>query len=289
MAAYFTQNNARVILDFGFTKNMALEKVREFHDYALETQRRFPEVIFGNWLQIDPGTGREGAAEFKRCIEASSGFVGICISAAGMGFPASDPIYRPFYEVAISAGRPVLVLVGYTGAGAGIPGGKSNLHANSVVALRTYKKEIYDKTGGYDESVEFAEDIDLILKLEERTKLFFINEPLYFYRILSQSQSHSFLNTRLNRASTALAKLNAYERRLGTNLPNLNKSEISEALFFGIINSVLGVRLSLAMKFIQKQLKINPLFFLDSRFYSAVIKKVKKINQLKKEKPLLGV
>ncbi|MBI4189500.1 MAG: amidohydrolase [Betaproteobacteria bacterium] len=124
MAAYFARNNARVILDFGFTKNMPLEKAREYHDYALETQRRFPEVIFGNWLQIDPGTGREGAAEFKRCIEASSGFVGICISAAGMGFPASDPIYRPFYEVAIGAGRPVLVLVGYTGAGAGIPGGK---------------------------------------------------------------------------------------------------------------------------------------------------------------------
>ena len=124
MAAYFRQHAARVILDFGFTKSMPLEKVREYHDYALATQRRFPDVIHGNWLQIDPRTGDDGAAEFARCIKASAGFVGLCISAAGMGFPASDPVYRPFYEVAVAAGRPVLVLVGYTGAGAGIPGGK---------------------------------------------------------------------------------------------------------------------------------------------------------------------
>ena len=124
MAAYFRQHAARVILDFGFTKTMPLEEVREYHDYALATQRRFPDVIYGNWLQIDPRTGAEGAAEFARCIKASAGFVGLCISAAGMGFPASDPIYRPFYEVAIAAGCPVLVLVGYTGAGAGLPGGK---------------------------------------------------------------------------------------------------------------------------------------------------------------------
>ena len=124
MAAYFRKHAARVILDFGFTKTMPLAKVREYHDYALATQRRFPDVIHGNWLQLDPRTGAEGAAEFARCIKASAGFVGLCISAAGMGYPASDPIYRPFYEVAVAAGSPVLVLVGYTGAGAGLPGGK---------------------------------------------------------------------------------------------------------------------------------------------------------------------
>jgi predicted TIM-barrel fold metal-dependent hydrolase len=40
-----------------------------------------------------------------------------------MGFPASDPIYDPFYEASIEADRPVLVLVGTTGSGAGLPGG----------------------------------------------------------------------------------------------------------------------------------------------------------------------
>ena len=124
MAAYLRKNGVRTILDFGFTKNLPLEKAREFHDYALDVQRRFPDAVAGNWLQIDPRTGAEGAKEFRRCLEASAGFVGYCVSASGTGFPASDPIYKPFYDVALEAGVPVLVLVGYTGAGAGIPGGK---------------------------------------------------------------------------------------------------------------------------------------------------------------------
>lgn len=123
MAAYFRETGVRAILDFGFTKSLPIEEIRPLHDYAIETRGRHPDVIFGNWLQIDPRTGREGAAEFRRCIEASGGFVGICVSAAGMGFPASDPVYDPFYEVSLEAGLPVLVLVGYTGSGAGIPGG----------------------------------------------------------------------------------------------------------------------------------------------------------------------
>src|SRR5205085_2437815 len=99
MAGYFRQNGVRTILDFGFTKSLPLEQVRPFHDYAIETQRRFPDVIFGNWLQIDPRLGTEGADEMRRCARESSGFMGYCVSAAGMGFPASHEIYEPFYEV----------------------------------------------------------------------------------------------------------------------------------------------------------------------------------------------
>lgn len=124
MAAYFRRNDVRVILDFGFTKSLTLEQLRPYHDYAVDTQRRFSDVIFGNWLQIDPRTGAQGAAEMRRCIQDSGGFIGYCVSAAGMGFPASDDIYDPFYNVSLDTGRPVLVLVGYTGAGAGLRGGK---------------------------------------------------------------------------------------------------------------------------------------------------------------------
>ena len=124
MAAYFRLHAAKVILDFGFTKNLPLDEVRTYHDYALEIRERFPDVILGHWLQVDPRLGRDGADEVRRCMAASKGFVGTCISAAGMGFAPSDPVYDPFYEAALEAGRPVLVLVGYTGTGAGLPGGK---------------------------------------------------------------------------------------------------------------------------------------------------------------------
>jgi len=40
-----------------------------------------------------------------------------------MGYDASDPVYAPFLDTVSEARRPVLALVGYTGAGAGLPGG----------------------------------------------------------------------------------------------------------------------------------------------------------------------
>jgi predicted TIM-barrel fold metal-dependent hydrolase len=123
MADYFRASGVRAILDLGFTKHLPLDDARALHDYAIETQGRHPDAIFGNWIQLDPRTGEEGARELERCITASSGFVSACISAAGMGYPASDPIYDPFYAVCRQHRRPVLALVGYTGAGAGLPGG----------------------------------------------------------------------------------------------------------------------------------------------------------------------
>ncbi|MES2187563.1 MAG: amidohydrolase family protein [Pseudomonadota bacterium] len=123
MAAYLRANEVRTILDFGFTKSLPLEQVVPLHDYALQTQAAYPDCIFGNWLQIDPRLGDKGAAELERCIQASKGFVSLCVSASGTGFPACDPVYNPFYEVALAHKRPVLVLVGHTGAGAGLRGG----------------------------------------------------------------------------------------------------------------------------------------------------------------------
>ena len=123
MASYFRSQNVKTILDFGFTKNLPIDEVIPLHDYAIQTQATYRDCIFGNWIQINPRHGKAGADELERCIKASKGFVSFCVSASGMGFVASDPIYGPFYEVARAYQRPVLVLVGHTGAGAGLPGG----------------------------------------------------------------------------------------------------------------------------------------------------------------------
>ncbi len=123
MAAYLRASGVRTILDFGFTKTMPLDEVVPLHDYAIETQRRYPDVIVGNWLQIDPRHGEKGAQELERVIRASEGFVGYCVSASGMGFTADHESYRPYYEVLQAHKRPALILVGHTGSGAGLPGG----------------------------------------------------------------------------------------------------------------------------------------------------------------------
>jgi len=170
-----------------------------------------------------------------------------------------------------------------------IPEGKSNLHENSIVALRTFRKSAYLKTAGYDDDVLYAEDIDLSLKLEEVTKLYFLDKPLYYYRVLPKSQTHSFFNTRINRSSTALAKLNAYKRRLGTDMPNLNKYEISEVLFWGILNSLLAGRWRLLKLFCSNLISIDPFVFFQPFFYYLIFKKIKKIINLKKNNPLFKI
>ncbi|MES3000866.1 MAG: amidohydrolase family protein [Pseudomonadota bacterium] len=123
MADYFRSHGARAILDYGFTKNLTLAECVPYHDYAIAAQARHPDAILGFWVQMDPRTGEAGARELQRCIDASNGFVSFCVSAAGMGIAASDPIYDPFYDVVEKAGRPVLVLVGYTASGGGTLGG----------------------------------------------------------------------------------------------------------------------------------------------------------------------
>jgi hypothetical protein len=124
MATYFRSSGARVILDFGtYISALPLDELKAFHDYAIETQRRFADAILGNWFVIHPQTGAAGVAELRRCIDARAGFVGYAVNPSGSGLPASDAAYRPFYRVCLEARIPVLVFVGYTAVGAGMPGG----------------------------------------------------------------------------------------------------------------------------------------------------------------------
>jgi predicted TIM-barrel fold metal-dependent hydrolase len=123
MADYFRAQGVQVILDLGFTKYLPLDEVRAHHDYALEMQARHSDVIFGLWLQIHPKNGDAGVIELERCMQASKGFVGYMVVGAGLGYPCDDPIYTPYYDVSEAGKRPVLVLVGYNGGGAGHPGG----------------------------------------------------------------------------------------------------------------------------------------------------------------------
>lgn len=177
----------------------------------------------------------------------------------------------------------------HLGFSAEIPKDKTNLHVNSVVAMRTFRKDMYYKTSGYDNEILFAEDIDLTLKFEEVTDLYFLNKPLYNYRVLGKSQTHSFKNTQTNRSSTALAKINAYKRRINTDISNLNKYEIAEILFLGMVSSILALRFRLFRKFFVNILKIFPLFFISWLFYKQVFKKIYKIIKIRRNNILFKI
>lgn len=123
MADYFRASNVKAILDLGFAKYEPLEKTRVLHDYAFETERAHPDVILGHWIHVDPHrAGPDGVKELRRCIDKRQGFLGYAISAS-LTPPASDPAYEPYYKLCIEAGIPVLIFVGTTGLGAGLPGG----------------------------------------------------------------------------------------------------------------------------------------------------------------------
>ena len=122
MAQYFRDSGAKAILDFGFSKFRPIDEMRALHDYAFETERAHRDVVLGHWIHIDPKMGAEGVRELRRCIDNRIGFLGFGVSSS-LSPPASDPSYDPYYRLCTEAGIPVLIFVGTTGLGAGLPGG----------------------------------------------------------------------------------------------------------------------------------------------------------------------
>jgi len=74
-----------------------------------------------------------------------------------------------------------------------IPPGQSYMHhMKGVSHLKCFKKSMYQKTAGLDESLLKSVDKDLILKLEEVGTLHYVDTVGYFYRHRSSSLSNSF-------------------------------------------------------------------------------------------------
>lgn len=138
MAEHLRRRGVRVILDLGFTKGLAAEKVAELHDYAFEYQAKYSDVVIGHWLNIDPNLRASAVSEMARCLENDC-FVGLSISGASGGVPATDPVWGPLLDLCEAKDCPVLVLVGHNGGGAGLPGGGGmlldNCHPRYVDAL----------------------------------------------------------------------------------------------------------------------------------------------------------
>ncbi len=127
MTDTFRRNGVRVVMDLATTVlyPMSIDTIRELHDYTFEVQRQHSDVIFGHWLSLDPKLGKAAIKEYERAVAAKAGFIGFgIIGQTKDGFPASDPIWDPFYKTSIDAGIPVLIHSGLTGIGQGLPGGR---------------------------------------------------------------------------------------------------------------------------------------------------------------------
>jgi len=94
-----------------------------------------------------------------------------------------------------------------------IPPGKTNCDVDKVSQFRTFKRCDYLKTEGYDETVFSAIDKDIIYKMEEVTKLKFVDEILYLCRVLPLSLSRGQNNALRAKQSMERVKQAAMDRR----------------------------------------------------------------------------
>lgn len=135
---------------------------------------------------------------------------------------------------------------------------KKNLHCDCVSAFRTFRKKDYFKTEGFDEDFLYAEDKDLIFKMEEVTNLLFVDKVLYKYRSLPRSQSNDLQKSQIGRISYFLAKYKAYKRRLNTAIPNLTAKEMAIQLLDAAILCMEQKEKNKAFNVLLKAIKLNP-------------------------------
>lgn len=97
--------------------------------------------------------------------------------------------------------------------GSPVAGGGAALRQGVVGAIRSFRRSIYEQTGGLDETMLYAEDRDLVYKLEEVTRPVFIDAVLYRYRELPHSQSRDPLKREVGARNTRRARQAAIRRR----------------------------------------------------------------------------
>lgn len=142
MAQEFRSRNVRTILDIYKTARMSdPDEIRQVNDYAADFARNNRDIVYGNWLAIDPLLKDFWIKEFERLSSGDAGFVGFAMSQNPGGLPPSDPVWDPFYKLSIDAGTPFLIMTGLTGIGQGFPGGNGVLldhghprHVDAVAA-----------------------------------------------------------------------------------------------------------------------------------------------------------
>jgi len=108
--------------------------------------------------------------------------------------------------------------------------GETYLHANFASAFRTYKRQYFNQTSGFDVNCPGAEDRDIIYKMEEVAPIKFVDKVLYQYRIIpNRANNDKFIGL----LSHVKAKYFAYTRRRANHLPNIT--------FFALVKQLLNL------------------------------------------------
>ena len=94
-----------------------------------------------------------------------------------------------------------------------IPAHRTSLEDSHIGAIRCFRRSVYRQTSGLDERMRYAEDRDLVYKLEEVTAPVFVDRVLYRYRIVPGSQSNDPLKREIGFRNFFKARQLALQRR----------------------------------------------------------------------------
>ena len=151
----------------------------------------------------------------------------------------------------------------------------STIFNHVVYHLKSFRKEVYDKTIGYEISQKRTVDKDIIYKLEEVTDFKYINKPLYYYRKHSGGISQ-YKNVTEAFLYHYIAKLKTYRRRLNTDLPNFTKYDLITDYIIITFKSITEFR-----KTIYRFFRINLLLYKIQKRFPKLTSKFQ--NRFKKE------
>jgi glycosyltransferase involved in cell wall biosynthesis len=124
--------------------------------------------------------------------------------------------------------------------------------------FRVFKSTAYAATKGFEKSCLYAEDWDLIFKLEEVAPTVMLDDALYMHRQLPFSQSKAASKQQVSLRSLALSIYRAYLRRRIGSSPNLPRFVVCSWLIAGVRYSMELREWSTALAFAVRALRIAP-------------------------------
>jgi uncharacterized protein len=96
------------------------------NEYVAALRDRHPETFVQAWGTVDPLRGEEAISEAERAV-TEHGVLGFHFHPIMGRYSVDNPAYAPLFEAISGLGVPVMIDVGTTGMGAGMPGGDGAL------------------------------------------------------------------------------------------------------------------------------------------------------------------
>jgi predicted TIM-barrel fold metal-dependent hydrolase len=92
------------------------------NDYVAQMRDRHKDCMIAAWGAVEPGNGRVAIEEARHAVR-DLGMIGFHIHPIMQHFRVDDVRFYPLFEEISSLGAAVMIDVGMTGMGAGMPGG----------------------------------------------------------------------------------------------------------------------------------------------------------------------